>query len=59
MLEILILVILAVWLVYAVRKIHRDRKAGLCVGCGACRNRIPCSDLPCKRKEYVNDRSDK
>lgn len=42
MIEIIILFGLAVWLVLAVRKICRDKRAGICTGCGECSRRGDC-----------------
>ncbi len=36
MLEIIILLILGLWLYLAFRKLRRDKKNGICTGCGGC-----------------------
>lgn len=45
MLEIGILLILGLWLYLAVKKLRRDKKNGVCTGCGACGRE------GCKRKD--------
>lgn len=59
MLEIIILTVLAVWLVLAVRKIYKDKKAGVCTGCGECSRCGDCTDASCMENKKSNTGTEK